>query len=210
MKRRALLLALLAAPLTPAWAQSPALTAQDRADIARVEAYLDRLKTLKAHFLQVGPDGDVSEGTAWIDRPGKMRFEYSPPSPYLLVAGYGVGFFHDKSLGQTSNFPVSASPLGILLDEHVHLSGDVSITAVNRLPGQLQLTLIHTGNPGKGSITLIFADQPLALKQWVIDDAQHRSTSVSLYDVALGGTFDANLFQFADPKLLKPRDSTGG
>lgn len=199
MKRRTLLLSLLA---TPALAQGAALSDKDRADLARIEAYLDALKTLKAHFLQVGPNGDVSEGTAWIDRPGKLRFEYDPPSPFLLVAGYGVGFFHDRQLGQTNNFPLSATPLGILLAEHVKLSGDVTVTAIDRDPGQIQVTLIRTGSPGDGSITLVFADTPLQLRQWTIDDAQHQRTSVSLYNITLGGSFDPKLFQF-DPTIAK-------
>jgi outer membrane lipoprotein-sorting protein len=209
MTRRALFLALLLAP-TLALAQTPVLSPQDRADIARIEAYLDNLKTLKAHFLQVGPQGDVSEGTAWIDRPGKMRFEYDPPSPFLLVAGYGVGFFHDKNLGQTSNFPLSATPLGILLAEKVRLTGDVTVTGITRLPGQIQVNLIRTGSPGDGGLNLVFADNPLALRQWTVEDAQHKATSVSLYNVTLGGKFDPDLFQFADPKLSKPKDGTGG
>jgi outer membrane lipoprotein-sorting protein len=207
MNRRALILGLTLAPIA---ARAQTLSAQDRADIARIEAYLDGLHTLKAHFLQVGPDGDVSEGTAWIDRPGKLRFEYDPPSPFLLIAGYGLGFFHDKKLNQTSNFPLSASPLGILLAEHVRLSGDVSVRAITRDPGQIQVELFRTGSPGDGSITLAFADKPMALKQWSIEDAQRRRTSVSLYNVSLGGTFSADLFQFADPRLNKPNESSGG
>ena len=66
--------------------------------------------TLKAHFLQVAPNGAISQGTAWLDRPGRMRFQYDPPSPLLLVAGHGLVVFHDKSLNQTSNIPLSAGP----------------------------------------------------------------------------------------------------
>lgn len=192
MFRRTFLLSLLA---TPALAQT-ALSAQDRADLARVQAYLDGLKTLKARFLQVGPQGDVSEGTAWIERPGRLRFEYDPPSPFLLVAGYGVGYFHDRKLGQTSNFPLSATPLGILLADHVTLAGQVTATEVIRDPGQLQIALIRTGKAADGSLTLVFADNPLQLRQWTLEDAQHQRTSVSLTDVTLGGKFDPALFEF--------------
>lgn len=207
MKRRALMLGSL---LVPFAAQAQAISERDRADIARIEAYLDGLKTLKAHFLQVGPEGDVSEGTAWIDRPGKLRFEYDPPSPYLLIAGYGVGFFHDKKLGQTSNFPVSSTPLGILLADKVRLSGDLTVRGITRDPGQIQVEVARTSSPGDGSITMVFADNPLALRQWTIEDAQHRRTSVTLYNVALGGTFDSSLFQFADPRLNRPNAGSGG
>ena len=203
MNRRALLLAPVALALSPsAWAFTP--TAQDRADIARVEAYMNGLHTLKARFLQVAPDGATSEGTAWIDRPGKLRFEYAPPSPLLLIAGFGVGFFHDKQLGQTTNFPVSTTPLGILLADNLKLSGDVTVTNMLRQPGQLQVTLVRTASPGEGSLTLVFSENPLALRQWSVIDAQQRETRVTLYDVQLGGKFDSSLFTFADPSLLKP------
>lgn len=206
MNRRTLILAALALP-TAAAAQT---TPQQRADLARIEAYLDSLRTLKAHFLQVGPEGDVTEGTAWIDRPGKMRFEYDPPSPFLLVAGYGVAFFHDKKLNQTSNFPLSVTPLGILLADRVKLSGDVTVTRIEREPGQIQVELIRTSSPGDGSITLVFADQPLQLRQWTIEDAQRKRTSVSLYNVSLGAKFPPELFEFSDPKNFKAKENTGG
>ena len=208
MNRRTLLLASAALLPLPALA-APPLTAQDRADIARVEAYLNGLKTLKSRFLQVAPDGSLSEGDAWIDRPGKLRFEYDPPSPYLLIAGYGVGFFHDKQLGQTSNFQVSLSPLGILLADNVKLSGDVTVTDILRLPGQIQLTLARTSSPNEGSITLVLSDNPLSLRQWSVVDAQRKETRVSLFNVTLGGSFDRKLFEFADPRLLKPQSPQG-
>ena len=102
----ALLLAAAPAVAQPRFQPTP----QDRADLARIETYLDSLRTLKAHFLQVAPNGAISQGTAWLDRPGRMRFQYDPPSPLLLVAGHGLVVFHDKSLNQTSNILMSADP----------------------------------------------------------------------------------------------------
>lgn len=182
-------------------AQPAALTAQDRADIARIEAYLNTLHTLKARFLQVGPNGDTAQGAAWLDRPGRMRFEYDPPSPFVLVAGHGVVLFHDKKLEQTSNYPIGSTPLGILLADNVVLSGGVTVTANSRQPGQLQVTMVRTSSPGDGSLTLVFADKPLALRQWAVVDAERRETRVSLFNVELGGTFDQKLFDVADPSL---------
>jgi outer membrane lipoprotein-sorting protein len=208
MNRRAL----LALPLIPLLvrttrAQPLTLTAQDQADIARAEAYLNSLHTLQAHFLQVGPNGDTSEGTAWLERPGRMRFEYAPPSPFLLIAGHGVVLFLDKQLGQTSNYPVGSTPLGILLADHISLTGDVTVTRIVRQPGQLQMTLVRTASPGDGTITLVFADNPLALRQWIVVDAQRRATRVSLFDVRLGGSFNQELFNVAIPDL-RPQSGT--
>jgi outer membrane lipoprotein-sorting protein len=195
--RRTLLLSLLpglAAASAVAQTGLP-LTPQNRADESRVEAYLNNLKTLKAHFMQVAPDGQVSEGTAWLDRPGRMRFQYDPPAPFLLVASHGLLVFRDAKLGQTSNIPLGRTPLGILLADTVKLSGDVTVTGIQRLPGQLQISLVRTASPGDGTLTLVFADNPLALRQWTVVDAQRQETRVTLYNVELGGSPDPRLFE---------------
>ena len=202
ISRRILLAAATLAPLCAHAAIDPR-SPQDQVDIARVESYLNGIKTLKAHFFQVAGDGGISQGTAWLDRPGKMRFQYEPPSPFLLIAGHGVLTFNDSSLRQTSNIPLSRTPLGILLAETVTLNGAVTVTNIQRLPGQLQLTLVRTDSPGDGSLTLIFSDNPMTLRQWVVVDAQRRETHVTLSDVRLGGSFDPALFEQLAPPAAK-------
>ena len=207
MNRRALLLLPmgLLAPAVPAAAQAAFQpTAQDRADLARIEAYLDSLRTLKARFLQVAPNGATSEGTVWLDRPGRMRFQYNPPSPLLLVAGHGLVVFRDNALNQTSNIPIGQTPLGILLADHVRMQGEVTVNGLQRLPGQIQVSLYRTKSPGDGTLTLVFADNPLALRQWTVLDAQRQETRVTLYNAELGGQFDPNLFDVADPNAFRP------
>lgn len=205
MNRRTLIaLSLLTAlvPLAPAMAQKPlALTAQDRADLARIETYLNGLRTLKARFLQVSPEGATTEGNAWLQRPGRMRFEYDKPSPFLLVAGFGSAVFYDSQLNQTTSVPLSTTPLGILLGDNFKLSGDITVIAINRLPGQIQVTTIRTSSPADGSLTLVFSDQPLALRQWAVVDAQRQETRVSLFSIELGGDFPQRMFEFNDPRL---------
>jgi outer membrane lipoprotein-sorting protein len=197
LPRRSLLAASLLLPLLAQGARAQPRfqpTAQDSADLARIEAYLNGIHTLKAHFLQVAPDGQLSEGTAWLERPGRMRFEYAPPAPFLLIASHGLLVFQDKKLAQTSNIPLSRTPLGILLADQVKLSGDVTVTGMQHQPGQIQVTLTRTASPGEGSLTLIFADNPLTLRQWVVLDAQRQETKVTLYNIELGGHFDQSLF----------------
>ena len=197
MNRRTLLAFAALLPL-PAVAQT--FSAQDKADIARIERYLLTLKTLRARFLQIAPNGDTSEGSAWLQRPGRMRFEYDPPAPFLLVAGYGGVMFHDRKLQQTSNFPLSQTPLGILLSEQPKLSGDITVESIDRQPGLIQLTLHRTDHQGDGSLTLTFADNPLQLRQWSVLDAQRLETRVSLFNITLGETFDQKLFDVTDPR----------
>ena len=212
MNRRTLLAApLLLLPLAAPRAQPRfQLTPQDQADIARIEAYLNSIHSLKAQFLQVAPNGGISRGTAWLDRPGRMRFQYDPPAPFLLVAGHGLLVFRDNSLDQTSNIPLSRTPLGILLAEKVTLSGDVTVTGIQRLPGQIQVSLVRTATPGEGTLTLIFSDNPLGLRQWTVLDAQRQETRVTLYNVEVGGHFDSSLFNYIDPRALGNSPGGGG
>ena len=211
MIRRTLLLSapalLLAAraPFSAAWAQARPFvpTAQDRADLQRVEAALNGIRALHSRFLQTAPNGAVSEGQAWLQRPGRLRFQYDPPSPFLLVGGNGLLVFNDKQLNQTSNIPLGSTPLGLLLQDNLRLSGDVTVTGITRMPNQLQVTLVRTKSPGDGSLTLIFAEPQLALQQWIVTDAQRLETRVRLYNVEMGGTFDQKLFQFIDPRFFQ-------
>ena len=203
MKRRFLLLSSLALPVT-AFAQAAPLSAQDLADIARVQAYLNSVKTLHARFLQIAPNGSTSEGQAWLQRPGRMRFQYDPPAPFLLVGGHGLLVFNDSQLRQTSNIPLDQTPLGLLLQDNLKLvGGGITVSRVVRLPGQLQVTLARTASPQDGALTLVFADNPLALRSWTTTDAQRHETRVTLYDAQLGGTFDQSLFTFIDPRFFQ-------
>jgi outer membrane lipoprotein-sorting protein len=75
---------------------------------------------------------------------------------------------------------------------------------MQHLPGQIQLSLVRTASPGDGTLTLIFADSPLTLRQWTVTDAQRQQTTVTLYNVEMGGQFDQKLFQFIDPRIFQP------
>ncbi len=195
MRRRTLLAAALPVLLTGAVARAQP---SDAALLGQIEAYLNGIRTLKARFLQVAPDGRTSQGTAWLERPGRMRFQYDKPSPLLLVAGNGLLVFHDSQLGQTSNIPLSQTPLGILLADQVRLSGPVQVTGLQRLPGMISVSLVRASSFADGSLTLVFADNPLTLRQWTVVDAQRQETRVTLYDVQLGGRFSDSLFEFID------------
>lgn len=197
------LLPLLAAPRAVAAAPPPPASASVTApaELARIAAYLNTIHTLKAHFLQVAPDGAISEGTAWMERPGRMRFQYAPPSPLLLVAGDGLVMFHDASLGQTSTVPLGRTPLGILLAKQVRLEGPVEVTALRHLPGEVAVTLHRRASPGEGSLTLVFTTDPLTLRQWTVTDPQNQRTTVTLENVETGGRFNPDLFSVVTPAV---------
>jgi outer membrane lipoprotein-sorting protein len=206
-RRTALLTGLSLATLPSLSRVAAAQTApQDRADLARIEAYLNGIRSMKARFLQTAPDGGITQGEALMQRPGRMRFQYDPPSPFLLVANYGILFFHDAQLNQTTNLPLNRTPLGILLSDQTTLSGDVTVTKFTRLPGQLQVSLVRTASPGEGSLTLNFADNPLVLRQWTVLDQQGKQTRVSLTNMEVGARLDASVFDYRNVSS----GSTGG
>ncbi len=163
----------------------------------RLQATLDAITTLRARFVQIAPDGRTTQGKAWLDRPGRMRFEYDKPSPLLLVASGGKLVFNDSQLKQTTTLPLEKTPVGLLLRPQLTLSGDVTVTGFQHEDGQLQLTLVRTASPGDGSLTLIFSEQPLALRSWSVVDAQGRQTRVDLLDIVLGGALPQGLFDTA-------------
>jgi outer membrane lipoprotein-sorting protein len=191
----------LASPV--ASAQAVPLSVADQALVSQIEAYLNGLTAITANFLQVASDGSTRTGKAWLQRPGKMRFEYDPPDPQLLVAGFGLLVYHDPQLAQTTNIPLSATPLGILLAKHVDLTGNVTVTNVSRQPGEDSITVTRTGKANEGNLTLVFGTNPLELRQWVVTDAQQRQTRVSLYDIAPGGPFPDSLFSYQGPSPIQ-------
>jgi outer membrane lipoprotein-sorting protein len=203
MRRRDILTATALAPLAlflprPAGAVPPG--PQDQRDLDRLAEYLNGIHSLRARFEQVAPDGGVSHGTVWLERPGRIRFQYDPPTPLLLIAGHGQVYFHDFQLNQTSTVALSRTPLSILLADRVTFSGPVTVTDIQRLPSEIQVSVVRTANPGEGLLAMVFTDNPLQLYQWTVVDAQHKITRVTLSNIQLGGHFDDNLFTFTEPQ----------
>ena len=198
-------LALLVTAAPAAESRRLPLSAQDKADIARAEEYLNGVTTLKARFLQVAPNGGSVEGDAYLSRPGRMRLQYDPPSPLLVVADGSFLIVYDSQLGEPSYIPLGSTPAGILVRAGVRLDGgDVAVTRVARQPGVVRISLVEADDPAAGEITLVFSDKPFALRQWQVKDAQHQVTTVSLYQAQAGLSLDSALFEFKNPKFTKP------
>jgi outer membrane lipoprotein-sorting protein len=178
-----------------------AVTPNDRPEIGKAEEYLNNVRTLKARFLQIGPDGSTAEGTVYLSRPGRMRLEYDPPSPILVVADGGWLIYYDSKLGQVSYLGLDSTPAGILVKPDVKLDGeDLKVTGISHKPGVMNLTVIRRKDPGEGQITMVFSEAPFQLRQWQVVDAQGQATTVSLYDAQTGMALDRELFHFVDPR----------
>jgi outer membrane lipoprotein-sorting protein len=183
---------------SPGWAALPEAA---REPIARVEAYLNNIDTLRSGFVQINPDGGQVTGELYYERPDKMRLEYDPPSRVLIVANEWEVIYHDRRLKQVSHLLTGSTPLGFLLEEQIRLSGDVTVTKVEEAGGELHVTLVQTEEPDQGSITLVFAEQPLELRRWTVVDAQGLPTHVVLNGIETGVPIDDELFVFRNPKF---------
>ncbi len=173
--------------------------AQASDDIARVEAYLNRLTTIESRFIQVNPDGTTAQGTLYLQRPGRLRFEYDPPTPYMLIAD-GTWLAHiDRELEQTTYYRIEDTPAYFLLRPKISFRDGLAVTEVSRGPGVLRLRVIARDNPEPGAIVLVFADRPLALRKWVVEDAQGLQTEVTLIDARFGHRLDPALFEPPEP-----------
>jgi outer membrane lipoprotein-sorting protein len=184
--------------IQPADAAAPravALSAQDSADLHRIETYLESIKTLTADFEQTNQDGSTSEGKLMLSRPGRMRFEYQPPIKMFIVSDGNYVAVDDTELKQVQFYPVDATPVWFLLREGITLSGDVTVTKLEHGPHTIRVTCVQTKDPNNGSITLVFSDQPLTLQQWIVVDQQGRSTAVALINVETGAKLDPALFR---------------
>jgi outer membrane lipoprotein-sorting protein len=182
-----------------------ALSPNDMKDVERAEATLNAAVTLRARFLQVAPDGSTAEGTLSLSRPGKLRLDYDPPTPLIILANGDWLVYHDSQLDHTSYVDIDSTPAALLVKKDLKLNSDgASVTSVVHKPGVLEITAVKEKDPRQGKITLIFTEAPFQLKQWLITDAQGQTTTVSLYNPKTDIKFDDHIFQDRDPSVFEP------
>ncbi len=179
------------------------LSGEERELVGRLEQYLNGFRTVAARFIQVASDGSYAEGRIRLQRPGKLRIDYDPPSQVLIITNGQFLVYWDKSNDQITHVPINSTPAGILVREQIALTGgELTITRLARRSGLVELTLVRTEEPAEGSLTLVFNENPLLLRQWIVTDAQGISTSVTLTDASFGVRFDPEVFEFRDPNVF--------
>ena len=188
------------APLLGA-AERAALSPDQSAAVRRAVRYLNGMTTLKARFIQVSSNGTYAEGQMIIQRPGRLRFDYDPPHPVLIIANGLSLLFYDRDLKQASFLPLWETPLWFLIREEVTLTEDVVVTGVEQAFGTLRITLEDREIADAGSVTLVFSDRPLDLKKWEIVDAQGIMIQVSLVNPRYGMEVDQEAFDYSDLEI---------
>lgn len=180
----------------------------DRADLDKVSAYLNGIRSLEGAFVQIGPNGQMDQGRFYLVKPGKLRFEYQPPSPLLIVSDGRTFAVFNKKLKTVDRYPTSSVPLDVILGDHVDLKKDSSILKLQRTPNTLVVEARTAKNRNKANIAITFTYPGLELRQWTVIDDQGLPTTVALRDLTPGTSPDPSLFVLRDPKAIgaKGRD----
>lgn len=193
MRRLILTLLFVLAAVAPASAAK--WTAQQSADLDRVSAYLNSIKTMRGGFTQIGPQGQTDQGKFYILKPGKIRFDYDPPNPTLVISdGLSIAVYNTK-LNTANRYPLTGTPLNLLLSDHLDLKKSSMITGVQHSPGQLIVTGRASDRRATGNITIVFTDPGIELRQWTIVDAQGLPTTVSINNVQQGVALPESAFK---------------
>ena len=185
----------------PAAAQT-VLTGADRSTkLQEVEAYLNSITTMQSEFIQTHSDGSRFTGKFYLNRPGRLRFEYAPPSGDYIVADGLLVHYWDNEVKNYSNAPIGSTLADFLLRKKIKLSGDLSVQEVKAVPdNRLLITLIQSADPQAGKLSLLFDQGPLRLRRWRVIDGTNAMTEVSLYNIQTGIRIDPRLFIFKTPK----------
>jgi outer membrane lipoprotein-sorting protein len=191
-----------ALPGPPADLIPRSVPAADRAPLLReIDTYLAELDVLTGSFFQIEPTGVVSQGSFWIDRPGRMRFEYADPHPFTLVADGATYTVWDRELDDVNTrVPLRETPLYMFLKRDVALSQDADIVELTETDGELAVTLRDRDDRVDGTLTLVFARPALELRRFATTDSAGAETEVLLTDSVRGGTVDPALFVVREPR----------
>jgi outer membrane lipoprotein-sorting protein len=172
----------------------PAYSDEEKSELDRVSAAPNAIHTLKSGFLQIGPDGQVVQGDLYLEKPGKIRFAYRPPSPVLIVATGGTVYVKNARLNTLDHYDLSDTPLGLLLNEKVDLKTNQAVVGVDSRDGTIVVNARTSTNRNNSNISLVFDAPSLELRQWTVKDNQGGSTTVALQQPEKDVALDDSLF----------------
>lgn len=187
------------ATAAPAKASSAKLVSADKAQLSRIEHYLESIQTISASFIQVSPDGSLANGKFYLQRPGKLRMEYAPPVPVLVVTNHGNIVYYDSELDQITNVSLDSTLVGFLARDKIRFDDKVTVTHFERAAQRISISLVQAERANDGAMTLEFSDNPLMLRNIIITDSSGQSTTVSLANARVNEKLPADLFIFKDP-----------
>jgi outer membrane lipoprotein-sorting protein len=165
--------------------------------IGKVNDYFNKLTNLEGTFVQTDPDNSQKQGRFYFARPGRLRFDYSPPSRLKIISnGYYLAI-EDYALNTSDKYPLEMTPFRLLLSETVDLSKDANILGIEQGPDAVVLTVEDKKGDAAGRISLFFDKENMSLKQWIITDAQGLDTRIQVSDLEQNKRVSAELFEFS-------------
>jgi outer membrane lipoprotein-sorting protein len=185
--------------------ETTAFDASQRALVDKVSGYLSGIRTLVGDFVQVGPDGSKTEGQIYLQKPGRVRFEYAPPSPIELVADGQSVVVRDRKLATQDLYPLGQTPLRFLLADKVDLLRETNVIGV--YSDNVFTTVVIEEKQtlgGRHKLMLMFGAQDLQLKQWTVTDPQGFDTTVAVYNLDMTKRPDPALFKINYERMQSP------
>jgi len=187
------------AAVEAALAPTPLIGEKQTEAVHRINAYFNDITNLQGSFEQVDPNNKHSTGRFYVQRPGKIRFDYAPPSALRIVADGHSLAIEDSGLKTVEKYPIKSTPFRLLLVDSVDLERDARIVGVESQEGLLSISLEDKDGDAAGRIKLSFDTKPdLALKEWLITDAQGLTTKVTVADVVSGRKVAVDFFTAKD------------
>lgn len=185
---------------TPA---TPALSREDKADVARLQDYLNGIHSIKSEFVQLSSGGHFARGMLYIERPDRLRLDYEPPATTQVYADGDWLIYVDTELESVTHVPMSSTPAGLLVRDKIRLNGDITVRRVLRGKGTITLVLTRTGEPDQGRFAVTFAEHPLQIQQWTVVDSQGVTTRVNLLAPQFNVAIPHDVFVFDETKYDK-------
>jgi outer membrane lipoprotein-sorting protein len=177
-----------------------------RALVDKVNAYLSSVQTLVGDFVQVGPDGRRTEGQFYLQKPGRVRFAYNPPTPVDVVADGHSVVVRDRSLATQELYPLSQTPLRFLLADNIDLMKDTNLISVSA--DDTFVTVVVEEKhvlTGTSRLMLMFGAKDMQLRQWTVTDPQGFDTTVAVYNLDTTKKPDPDMFRIKYPERPDPR-----
>jgi outer membrane lipoprotein-sorting protein len=175
--------------------QTTAFDSRQRLLVDKISAYLSSVQTMVGNFVQIGPDGRRVDGSFSIQKPGKVHFQYNPPSPIDIIADGSSVVVHDRSLETADYYPLSQTPLRYLLADRIDLLHDTDVISVSADDVFVTVVIEETQLlVGTNRLMIMFDAKNLQLKQWTVTDPQGLDTTVAVYNLDTTKKPDPNLF----------------
>ena len=194
---------------TPGPEAPPALSSDDAREVARVVDYLQGLTSAQSRFVQTDARGAQSEGTFYLQRPGRARFEYDPPSGLVIASDGRDVTVVDRRLKTKHVYPLSATPLALFLARSIRLDRGVIVRQVIHEGGGVTVVAEDAKGKARGQIALTFSEAPLALTGWAVKDARGGVVKVRLAALTHAAPHDPGFFELPNPRTTQTPDAGG-